>query len=91
MRRTPTVGTTQLAADMSRLMVSNGQIDAVGGSSSSSNHYNSSISINSTGGWADGGTSTADNQGPLPKGWERRVDQLGRIYYGTSVAGFVLS
>lgn len=31
--------------------------------------------------WADGGTSTSDAQGPLPKGWERRIDHLGRIYY----------
>jgi E3 ubiquitin-protein ligase NEDD4 len=29
----------------------------------------------------DGGSSTADSLGPLPQGWERRVDQLGRIYY----------
>jgi E3 ubiquitin-protein ligase NEDD4 len=31
--------------------------------------------------WPDGGTLTHDSLGPLPKGWERRVDQIGRVYY----------
>jgi E3 ubiquitin-protein ligase NEDD4 len=30
---------------------------------------------------ADNESSTSDELGPLPKGWERRVDNLGRRYY----------
>ena len=29
----------------------------------------------------DASSSTSDEQGPLPDGWERRVDPIGRIYY----------
>lgn len=31
--------------------------------------------------WPDGGSSTRDERGALPTGWERRMDQFGRIYY----------
>ncbi|KAI3649535.1 hypothetical protein MP228_005167 [Amoeboaphelidium protococcarum] len=73
---------TSPPSDISSLMQGlsmNQSSSRLGSPNSASSQYRASTAQQFR--FPDGGSSTSDSQGPLPPGWERRIDGIGRIYY----------